>query len=242
MAEATQFQPPFAGDEAARRRLHRPGQGYTRFVTVMKIALPMLAAGLVVLLAVWSQFNLQETRFTLGVTEMAPDQIESLNMTNARFDGIDEKNRPYSVTAELVTQAGESADTIELTGPKADITLESGAWIALTANSGAFSRKAEILDLAGDVSLFHDRGFEMHTDSAQINLAEGVASGDAPVAGQGPAGELEAQGFRVSDDGQRILFSGQARLLIIPEGVDPEDIDPGAAPPDVSPAAGGVGQ
>ena len=137
--------PPFAGDEAARRRLHRPGQGYTRFVTVMKIALPMLAAGLVVLLAVWSQFNLQETRFTLGVTEVAPDQIESLNMVNARFDGIDEKNRPYSVTAELVTQAGESADTIELTGPKADITLESGAWIALTADSGAFSRKAEIL-------------------------------------------------------------------------------------------------
>ncbi len=234
--------PPFAGDEAARRRLHRPGQGYTRFVTVMKIALPMLAAGLVVMLAVWSQFNLQETRFTLGVTEMAPDQIESLNMVNARFDGIDEKNRPYSVTAELVTQAGESADTIELTGPKADITLESGAWIALTANSGAFSRKAEILDLAGDVSLFHDRGFEMHTDSAQINLAEGVASGDAPVAGQGPAGELEAQGFRVSDDGQRILFSGQARLLINPDGVDSEDIDSGAAPPDLSPAAGGVGQ
>jgi lipopolysaccharide export system protein LptC len=195
-----------------------------------------------VLLAVWSQFNLQETRFTLGVTEVAPDQIESLNMVNARFDGIDEKNRPYSVTAELVTQAGESADTIELTGPKADITLESGAWIALTADSGAFSRKAEILDLAGDVSLFHDRGFEMHTESAQIDLAEGVASGDAPVSGQGPAGELEAQGFRVSDDGQRILFSGQARLLINPEGVESEDVDPGAAPPDLSPAAGGVGQ
>jgi lipopolysaccharide export system protein LptC len=240
MAEATHT-PQLAGEDEARyRRLHRPGQGYTRFVTVMKIALPMLAAGLVVLLAVWSQFNLQETRFSLGITEVAPEQIESLNMVNARFDGIDEKNRPYSVTAELVTQDGEDADTIELTAPKADITLESGAWIALTANSGAFSRKDEILDLAGDVSLFHDRGFEMHTESAQVNLAEGVASGETPVFGQGPAGELEAEGFRISDDGQRILFGGHARLLILPEGVDPDDLD---TPPSAAiPAAGGVGQ
>jgi lipopolysaccharide export system protein LptC len=230
MAEATQTPTPFPGTEAPRRR---PGHGYTRFVMVMKVVLPLLAAGLVVLLAVWSQFNLQETTFKLGVAELAPEQIESLNMVNARFDGIDEKNRPYSVTAELVMQEGENADTIELTQPKADITLESGAWIALTAESGNFQRRAEILDLTGGVSLFHDRGFEMHTASAQVNLAEGVASGDAPVVGQGPAGELEAEGFRVSDDGKRILFDGHARLVIVPDGISSDEI-----PVDTEPAAG----
>lgn len=236
MAEAIQT-PPTTDGEALRRRRSRPGQSYTRFVTVMKVTLPLLAAGLVVLLAVWSQLNLQETRFTLGVTEMVPDQIESLNMVNARFDGIDEKNRPYSVTAELVTQAGESDDTIELTQPKADLTLESGAWIALTAASGEYKRKAELLDLAGAVSLFHDRGFEMRTESAQVDLAQGVASGNQPVVGQGPAGELEAEGFRVSDDGNRIQFAGRARLLILPEGIGADEV-----PIDLSPASGEVGQ
>ncbi len=215
MAEATQI-PPLLVRRAASRR---PGYGYTRFVTAMKLLLPTLAAGLVVLLAVWSQFNLDETRIRIDTALLAPEQIESLNMVNARFDGIDEKNRPYSVTAELVTQAGENADLIELSQPKADITLESGAWIALTADSGSFLRKSEILDLAGSVSLFHDRGFEMHTDRAQVNLAEGVASGDAPVAAQGPAGELHADSFRVSDDGKRILFGGRARLVINPDEV-----------------------
>lgn len=235
MADATQT--PTRRAAAPPPRRHRPGQGYTRFVTVMKVALPLLAAGLVALLAVWSQLNLQETRFTLGVTELAPDQIESLNMVNARFDGIDEKNRPYSVTADLVTQQGESADVIALTGPKADITLESGAWIALTAARGEFQRKAELLQLAGDVSLFHDRGFEMRTASAQVDLAQGIASGDQPVVGQGPAGELQAEGFRVSDDGQRIRFDGHARLLILPEAIDSEEV-----PMDMAPASGGVGQ
>lgn len=235
MAKTLQNPPRDGG--ATRPRRYRPGQGYTRFVTVMKVVLPLLAAGLVALLAVWSQLNLQETRFTLGVTELAPDQIESLNMVNARFDGIDEKNRPYSVTAELVTQQGESDDTIALTQPKADITLESGAWIALTAASGEFQRKAELLQLAGEVSLFHDRGFEMRTDSAQVDLAQGVASGNQPVIGQGPAGELQAEGFRVSDDGQRIQFDGHARLLILSEGIESEEV-----PVDMAPASGGVGQ
>jgi len=237
MAEATQTPPPFLGTEAPHRPRRRLGHGYTRFVMVMKVVLPMLAAGLVVLLAVWSQLNLEQTTFSLEVAEVAPEQIESLNMVNARFDGIDDKNRPYSVTADLVTQEGEDAETIELTQPKADITLESGAWIALTAESGNFRRQVEILDLKGSVSLFHDRGFEMHTQSAQVNLAEGVASGDAPVFGQGPAGELEAENFRVSDDGKRILFGGHARLVIVPDGISPEEV-----PIEADPAAGGAGE
>lgn len=232
MAETTQTAPSFMARDPAQRVRYRPGQGYTRFVMVMKVVLPMLAAGLVVLLGVWSQLNLDQTRFRLGSTEIAPEQIESLSMVNARFDGIDDKNRPFSVTAELVSQAGENPDTINLTQPKADISLENGAWIALTADSGAYLRKAELLDLLGSVSLYHDRGFEIHTESARVDLAQGMASGDAPVVGHGPAGELQSEGFRVSDDGQRILFSGNARLLIIPGGMDAGEA------PDLSPADG----
>lgn len=212
-----------AGADLSRRpeRPARPraGRGYTRFVTVMKVLLPLLAAGLVVMLAVWSQLNLDGTRFHLDATELAPDQIDSLTMVNARFDGVDEKNRPYSVTAEQVLQDAEDSNVVLLKEPQADITLESGAWIALTAETGNYSRKSELLDLAGGVSLYHDRGFEIHTERARLDLAAGVASGDAPVTGQGPAGELQAEGFRVSDGGKRILFDGKSRLLIIPEGV-----------------------
>ena len=182
----------------------------------LRVLLPLLAAGLVVLLAVWSQLSLDTSRFHLDATELAPDQLESLKMVNARFDGIDEKNRPYSVTAEQVVQDREDSDKVALEHPKADMTLESGAWIALTAESGNYSRKAEILDLAGGVSLYHDRGFEMHTERARLDLGAGTASGDAPVAGQGPTGELQADGFKVSDGGKRIVFGGNARLLINP--------------------------
>ena len=138
-------------------------------------------------------------------------------MLNARFDGLDEKNRPYTVTADMATQSDSDEDLIELELPKADITLEDGAWLALTARSGKYRQKSQILDLIGSVSLFHDQGFELRTEAARVDLARGVAEGNQPVQGQGSTGFIEAQGFRVLDRGARIIFTGKARLIVNPE-------------------------
>ncbi len=180
----------------------------------MKLLLPTLAAGLIVLLAVWSRINLDESRFRIGVSDFAPGQIESLNMVNARYDGVDSQDQPFSVTAEVVTQIDRSADVIELRRPTADLTLNDGAWIALTADSGTYRRTVDLLDLVGSVSLYHDRGFELHANSMRVDLNEGAATSDEPVRGQGPMGELNAEGLRVTERGDRILFTGRTRLLV----------------------------
>ena len=203
----------------SRRRAAVPGfnpgmRRYSLFVGAMKLLLPTLAAGLIVLLAVWSRINLDESRFRIGLSDFAPGQIESLNMVNARYDGVDSQDQPFSVTAEVVTQIDRSADVIELQRPTADLTLSDGAWIALTADSGTYRRTADLLDLAGSVSLYHDRGFELHAASMRVDLNAGAATSDEPVRGHGPMGELNAEGLRVTERGDRILFTGRTRLLV----------------------------
>ncbi len=76
----------------------------------------------------------------------------------------------------------------------------------------------EVLHLDGEVDLFHDTGFEMHTPSATVDLKNGTAAGDQPVRGHGPTGALNAAGFRILDGGKRILFTGKARLVLSPGG------------------------
>lgn len=203
-----------------RRARRSPAAGYSRFVGIAKLLLLTLATGLIVLLVVWSRVNMDETRLRIGVTEFAPEDVDSLNMVNPRFEGIDDKNRPFSITAELASQADEQGRIIALTEPRADVTLTDGAWIALIADAGRYDRDAERLELSGSVSLFHDRGFELHTSRAQIDLAEGVASGDAGVRGHGPAGELMAEGFRVTDEGDRLILTGQSRIVLYPDDTD----------------------
>ncbi len=190
---------------------------YSIFVGYMKVLLPALAAGLVLLIVAWPQFTLKDDGFRLSVSKLTPGQAESLTMLNARFDGVDEQDRPYSITADIATQSESDKDLITLELPKADITLQDGAWLALTARSGEYRRESQILDLSGSVSLFHDRGFELRSESARVYLNQGMAEGSQPVEGQSSIGTIQAEGFRVLDRGARILFLGRSHLTIKPE-------------------------
>jgi lipopolysaccharide export system protein LptC len=135
---------------------------------------------------------------------------------NARFSGIDKQNRPFTVTAETARQNPSKDDIVSLESPKADITLQSGAWVAVTSETGVYQQQSQILDLFGSVHLFHDRGIEFTTDTARVFMNESRAEGDDPVAGQGSFGELSAEGFRLLDKGDRVVFTGKARLVLLP--------------------------
>jgi len=202
-----------------RRRRRRPHLGYSRFVAVVKIVLPALAVALIVLVALWPQFLLDGGRFRLTAgSGGAAEDIDRLSMVNPRFEGSDEKDRPFMVTVDLAIQDSADRDLVELTRPKADMTLTNGAWVALTAEHGRYHRGVDTLELSGGVNLFHDRGYEIHTTEATIDLAAGTAEGDRPVEAQGPFGELASEGFRVTGNGALIEFTGKSRLRLEPAG------------------------
>ncbi len=192
------------------------GNHYSIFVGFMKVLLPAVAVALILLMFAWPKFVLDDNRFRLNISELGPEQAESLTMLNARFEGVDAENRPYMLTADMATQSDREKDRIDLELPKADITLQDGAWLALTARQGLYRRERQVLDLIGSVSLFHDQGFQLLTESAQVDLEHGTASGNQPVQGQGETGLTEAEGFRVYDRGARILFTGKSRMVIYP--------------------------
>jgi len=102
----------------------------------------------------------------------------------------------------------------------ADITMSSGAYVALTANDGILDRDADVVTLSGDVTLFHDNGLSFQTDSATIDLNAKTAEGNDVVEGQNGDGELVSQGFRVLDDGDTIEFTGKAYMKIYPKQKD----------------------
>ncbi len=211
--------PPPAGEPNADRQPPRfSGRNrYSLFVGMMKVVLPALAAALILLVFAWPQLTYKDERFRLGMARLTLDQAENLTMLNARYDGVDERRQPYSVTADMATQSKQDENLIDLELPKADMTLEDGAWLALTARAGEYRRSVELLDLAGSVSLFHDRGFELRSESARVDLGAGTAEGLEPVEGQGTFGTIDAEGFRVLDRGQTIIFTGKSRLVLNPD-------------------------
>jgi lipopolysaccharide export system protein LptC len=188
-----------------------------RYVTLLRIALPMAALMLAALVIAWPQIqNRERVAFSLAPTGNDSKEVEQLTMVNPRFVGLDSKQQPYTVTAKSATQERAGADLILLDHPQADILLDGGAWVTVTGRTGRYSQKQQILDLEGDIDVFHDSGYEFHTEKAQIDLANDTINGDVPVTGHGPGGAIDAQGFMILDHGQTVIFTGNSKLHLNP--------------------------
>jgi len=210
---------PFGPSSSLQRRTraNRPIHRYSRFVACMKLALPAAAVALLLLVAVWPRIQSAIERLH-RLPRIDLSQARDLRMVNLRYSGRDRHDRPFTVTADAARQRPEVDDLVELEGPKADMTTENDTWLALTAYSGIYRPQSQLLDLFGDVELFQDKGNEFKTDSAHIDMAKGSASGDDPIEGHGGFGTIEAQGFRIENQGDIIIFTGKALLVLEPHG------------------------
>ncbi len=186
---------------------------YSRFVSVMKIFLPTTALLLIALVVVWPQLDIGDNRFGLQFATLESEANDQ-SMVNARFVGADRKDQPFTITADLATNLMASDAAVELEMPKADITTQDGSWLVLTANTGVYDQSGKTLDLEGAVNLFHDSGYEFSTKKAAIDLGLGAATSSSHVSGHGPFGELESEGFRIEDKGEKIFFTGKSKATI----------------------------
>lgn len=196
----------------------QPSAGHTRIVRGLKLVLSLTAAALVTLLIAWPQ--LQDSGKHDELPSVRPEEASNVRIRNARYVGSDEKDRPYSVSAEVTRQSPTDPHRLELEKPEADITLRDGAWLALQAEKGFFDRNRNTLSLSGGVQLFHDQGYQVRADAADVDLKHGVASGAGDVVAQGPAGLLTGAGFRVEGSGDTIVVTGPARLEFKPGATD----------------------
>jgi lipopolysaccharide export system protein LptC len=176
--------------------------------------LPTVGLGLLLLVAAWPRLEplLENVRFAVPTIDRG--DARELRMINPRYAGIDRLDRPYLLTAAAGHQMPERSDLMSLDRPRGQLVLRGGAKVVLTAATGVYQSEPRLLDLFGEVTLTHDNGTRFVTQAAHLDLASGTAGGQDPVAGQGPSGDITAQGFRILDKGDTIVFTGRSHLLL----------------------------
>jgi lipopolysaccharide export system protein LptC len=203
---------------AARRRALDPAALARRrlVVTIAKRLLPLAAFAALALVVLWPQIAGMEEQVRVAYRKPSITvPTGAASVVEPRFQGTDERGRPYTLSADTAVQDAGS-ESVRLAKPRGDVTLEAGAWVMLQAEAGLFHRDTRMLDLTGDVSVFHDSGYEVRTDAAEVDLRAGTAKGDQPVSAQGPAGTLDAVGFSLIDRGDVVVFTGPARMVLVP--------------------------
>lgn len=188
--------------------------GRRRLVALGKLLVPAAAA--LVLAALVVLPALRPDPVSDAVTSRERQQGVDLDaaMIAPRFEGRDGRGRPFAVTASAADFASQDQRFVRLQQPEGDLRLSDGSSVAISAARGLYDREDQLMQLAGQVNLFHDQGFEFVTESAWLDLPTGLAQGSDPVAGEGPVGHIEAEGFRIEERGARVIFTGRSRLLL----------------------------
>jgi len=203
MAPSRERWAPSAAQIARRRAL----------VRVAKWLFPLAGVALLAGIAIWPEIDRMEDRARVSFRRVVSAAPDAVRVVEPRYQGLDEQSRPYTVTADVAAQT-DAPDIVDLARPRADILMTDGSWVLLESREGRFDKARNRLDLTGEVTLWQDGGNLIVTEAAEIDLAEGAASGDRAVTAQGPFGTLTSEGFRLTERGQVVVFTGRARAML----------------------------
>ncbi len=182
------------------------------FIRLTKWLLPIAAVGLLLLMAIWPELQRVEDSGRLAIQRSTDGEPNAARIVEARYRSVDNRNRPYMVTADSAEQVDQ--DSVRLHNPIADVTTESGSWMQAESASGLYHKQQELLALSDNVTMWHDNGAVLRTRAMTLNIKDGSASSSTPVSIQGPFGTLDAQGFTLTGRGAVVHFTGQSHLVL----------------------------
>lgn len=195
-------------------RQRKVSRRYSRFVGTMKLALPLLAGGLLLTVVAWSMLIEQRTAMPLSAADVQLGSEDGLAMLQPRYVGTDNNDRPFVVSAERATQDSQDHRLVMLQTPTARLALEDGTDLTVTARRGVYDQGRQTLDLHGPIVMQADNGYRFRAESLRLDLEAGSGVSEAPVMVEGPIGRLTANGLRIADDGRQLYFEGDVRTTI----------------------------
>jgi len=137
----------------------------------------------------------------------------SVTVHGPRFDGYDDNDRPYTLTAATAQRRRDDPALVDLVNPR----LKDAASSTVQARTGVWNAEREVLDLEGDVVMTDAAGYTFTSQKTRMYVRENRVEGQDPLSGFGPVGEVKADAYEVLDDGNRIVLKGKVWTRFTPK-------------------------
>jgi lipopolysaccharide export system protein LptC len=196
-------------------RAFRKAMRHSRGVRVLRLAIP---AGVVVVIA----GGMLAARFDpMRMLTALPVDFSSLvvsgtkiTMQQPRLAGFTSDSRPYELTAHAAAQDVTNPDTIELQGLHGKSQMPDKSEFDMTADSGVFDSKAEMLTLRQNVVFKSSGGFEVYLSEAVIDVHSSNVLSEKPVQVRMVNGTIKANRMEVVESGNEIRFGGGVTFVM----------------------------
>jgi lipopolysaccharide export system protein LptC len=196
-------------------RLIRRARRHSAHVRFLRKGVPAAAVVLIGVLVIVSWFNplraVTELPITLDRVVVSGTKI---TMEAPKLTGFTRDNRAYTVTAEAAAQDFTNPTVLELTGIRGKMEMQNNGNIDLTAVTGLYNTKSELLTLTQYIVLISSQGYEGHLTEASVDVRKNHIVSEKPVEVFMPNGKLNANRMEVAEGGALLRFDGGVTLVL----------------------------
>lgn len=202
-----------AGSRGDFDRNYRAALRHSRYVRWLRIGVPIGIAALLLTVTVINYMP------PIGGFQL-PGELGKLvihgtkiTMQEPRLTGFTTDSRAYEFSAAAAAQDITKPNFVELNKLHAKMEMQDKSDVEMTATTGIYDVKSEILTLNGDIHLVSSTGYEGRLTEAVIDVRKGNVVSDKPVAVKMLQGVLNANRLDIDDHGSDILFTGVTMTL-----------------------------
>jgi lipopolysaccharide export system protein LptC len=207
--------PDFMGGGRDSTRAFSSAQRHSRYVRILRIAIPVGVAVCFVVILLATFFNPFQILYKLpkdfGTLVVSGTKI---TMEAPRLAGVTRDQRAYELTAKAAAQDITKPELIELKEIKAKLGMQDKSMMQLLAAGGLYNAKTEMLNLGPDILLSSSSGYEGKMQDAEIDVRKGTIVSRRPVEVKMLKGNLNANGLEVLESGDLIRFGGGVSMVL----------------------------
>jgi lipopolysaccharide export system protein LptC len=136
-----------------------------------------------------------------------------ITMQAPRLAGYTVDSRAYEFSADAAGQDITKPNLVELHKLHAKMEMQDNSTVEMSALSGVYDAKTEILTLSDNIQLVSSTGYEGRLSEAVVDVRKGNVVSEKPVSVKMLEGVLNAKRLDIVERGSIIRFSGVAMTL-----------------------------
>lgn len=203
-----------AAMRSERQHFAAPGGSHDRLVKILAAALPMAVGVVAALMVVTPLSPRGEVSFLLDRNKV--EVIDGrLRADKALYRGVDDKGRPFSLTAGEAVQRSSAEGVVRMRDLAAQLLLSEGP-AQLVAPFGQYNLGSDLVTVPDVVRFTAADGYAMQLEDVLVDLPRRSVTGAGGVSGTVPAGNFSADRLEVDLDARTVSLVGNARLRMVP--------------------------
>jgi lipopolysaccharide export system protein LptC len=198
---------------AVDRRWAQPGSAHDRLIKWAKIALPIAAGLLLIILALAPLDRKGDVSFILDKKKVqsAP---ERMRVEEARYTGTDDKGQLFEIVADRAIQPSSNTPLVDIDGMSARLNLQQGPML-IAADQGRYNIDTQQVAVVGPINVHGADGWQLQTRDVNIDLKNRQLASQGPAEGKMRLGQFRANHIRADLASHTVVLDGGARLKIV---------------------------